>query len=309
MNEIVTITATPTRPVLRYLGGKWRLAPWIISHFPPHRVYVEPFGGAASVLLRKSRSAGECYNDLDGNLVNLFSVLRDPTDAAELCRRISLTPFARDEYDLAFETTDEPIERARRLVVRSYMGHGSSSAISQRSTGFRASLVNRGGALPAGEWPGLPTALQAVTDRLKGVLIERRPAVQVIDRYDNADTLIYLDPPYVQSTRSAKRRGGRAFHSYAFEMSDEDHSALLERCLQARAMMVISGYGNEVYDAALSGWRRETKETHADGALDRTEVLWINPQASAALDACRRPTPELFSKSTDAQSEPGSKNS
>lgn len=294
MNEIVTIDAIPTRPVLRYLGGKWRLAPWIIAHFPAHRVYVEPFGGAASVLLRKPRSAGECYNDLDGNLVNLFAVLRNPPAAAELCRRISLTPFARDEYDLAFEVIDEPIERARRLIVRSYMGHGSSSAISQRSTGFRASLVNRGGALPAGEWPGLPAALQAVSDRFKGVLIEHRPATQVIERYDNADTLIYLDPPYVQGTRSAKRRGGKAFHAYAFELSDDDHMALLARCLQARAMIVISGYGNQLYDTALSGWQRETKETHADGALDRTEVLWINPQAGAALEAAK-PQRNIFS--------------
>ena len=282
MNAPATI-AVPTRPALRYLGGKWKLAPWIISHFPPHRVYLEPFGGAASVLLRKPRSAGECYNDLDGNLVNLFAVLRDASNAAELCRRLRLTPFARKEYDLAFEETDDPIERARRLVVRSYMGHGSSSAISARSTGFRASLVNRGGTLPAGEWPGMPLALQAITDRLQGVLLECRPALQVIDRYDAADTLIYLDPPYVHQTRSAKRRGGRAFHGYTFELSDTDHIALLERALQAKAMIVVSGYSSPIYDDMLSGWRRTTIETHADGALDRTEVLWMNPQACAAL--------------------------
>lgn len=274
----------PTRPALRYLGGKWRLAPWIISHFPAHRVYVEPFGGAGSVLLRKPRSAGECYNDIDGNLVNLFTVLRDVEMASELCRRLGLTPFSRAEYDLAFEPTDDPIERARRLIVRSYMGHGSSSAISERSTGFRASLVNRGGALPAGEWPGMPSALQAITRRLHGVLIECRPALQVIDRYDAGDALIYLDPPYLQETRSAKRRGGNAFHAYAFEMSDEEHLALLERVLQAKAMVAISGYSNPIYDEKLSDWQRRTIETHADGALDRTEVLWINPACAAALD-------------------------
>jgi len=277
------------RPVLRYLGGKFRLAPWIISHFPPHRVYVEPFGGAASVLLRKPRSAGECYNDIDGNLVNLFAVLRDLEMASELCRRLVLTPFARDEYDSAFETTEDPIERARRLIVRSYMGHGSSSAISERSTGFRASLVNRGGALPAGEWPGMPGALQAITDRIQGVLLECRPALQVIERYDAADTLIYLDPPYVQETRSAKRRGGRAFHAYAFELSDDDHVALLDRVLQARAMIVISGYSSALYEEKLSAWRREVVETHADGALDRTEVLWLNPRCAEALDELNPP--------------------
>lgn len=283
-DELDDIRAIPTRPPLRYLGGKWRLAPWIINHFPPHRVYVEPFGGAASVLLRKPRSAGECYNDLDGSLVNLFSVLRDVEQAAELCRRVGLTPFARAEYDLAFEPTDDPIERARRLVVRSYMGHGSSSAISTRSTGFRASLVNRGGALPAGEWPGMPAALQAISGRMQGVLIECRPALQVVERYDADDTLVFLDPPYVQETRSAKRRGGQAFHAYTHEMTDKDHLGLLDWACGAKSMIVLSGYASRLYDERLECWRRFTIDTHADGALDRTEVLWINPAAGAALD-------------------------
>jgi len=275
----------PSRPVLRYLGGKWRLAPWIVTHFPPHRVYVEPFGGAASVLLRKERSQGECYNDLDSGVVNLFRVLRDPPAAAELCRRVALTPFAREEYDAAFEPCDEPIEQARRLVVRSYMGHGSSSAISVKSTGFRASLVNRQGALPAGEWPGLPAALAAVVERLQGVLIEQRPALDVIERYDARDALLYLDPPYVTGTRSMKRRGGKLYHAYAHEMNDADHDALLTKIRDCKSAIVMSGYASELYDAWLSDWRRIEIDTHADGALDRTEVLWINPQCAKALDA------------------------
>jgi DNA adenine methylase len=288
------VEAMPTRPALRYLGGKWKLAPWIISHFPPHRVYVEPFGGAASVLLRKPRSAGECYNDLDGSLVNLFSVLRDPEQAAELCRRVGLTPFARAEYDLAFEPTDDAIERARRLVVRSYMGHGSSSAISARSTGFRASLVNRKGALPAGEWPGMPKALSTISERLQGVLIECRPALQVVERYDADDALVFLDPPYVQETRSAKRRGGLAFHAYAHEMTDRDHLELLDWALRAKSMIVLSGYASRLYDERLADWRRVSIETHADGALDRTEVLWINPPCAASLECHARGQVSLF---------------
>lgn len=226
--------------------------------------------------------------------MNLFSVLRDPPAAAELCRRIGLTPFARAEYDLAFEPTDDPIERARRLVVRSYMGHGSSSAISARSTGFRASLVNRGGALPAGEWPGMPAALQAISGRMQGVLIECRPALQVVERYDAEDTVIFLDPPYVQETRSAKRRGGQAFHAYAHEMTDSDHCDLLDWALRAKSMIVLSGYASHLYDERLAGWRRATINTHADGALDRTEVLWINPLCAASLDRNARGQVSLF---------------
>jgi DNA adenine methylase len=280
---------TPTRPVLRYLGGKWRLAPWIISHFPQHRLYVEPFGGAASVLLRKQRSMGECYNDLDGEVVNLFRVLRDAGNSNELCRLVGLTPFSREEYDGAFLPVEEPVERARRLIVRSYMGHGSSSAISHKSTGFRASMVNRGGALPAGEWPTLPGALQAVTERLKGVLIENRSAFQIIDRYDENEALIYLDPPYVAETRSQKRRSGQAYHAYKHELTDEQHTQLLERIVECRAAVVLSGYPSETYDRCLSDWKRIEVAAHADGALDRTEVLWLNPHCVRRLNTEQYP--------------------
>lgn len=273
----------PTRPVLRYLGGKWRLAPWITSHFPPHRVYVEPFGGAASVLLRKPRSMGECYNDLACELVNLFRVLRDAVQAQALIRAISLTPFGRVEYDEAFEPCEDPVEAARRLVVRSYMGHGSSAATSLRSTGFRASLVNRSGALPAADWAILPPALGAVCERLQGVVIECRPALKIIERYDAPDALIYLDPPYVAATRSPKRRGDKAFHSYEHEMSDADHVALLQAVRGLTGMAVLSGYPSALYDDALTGWQRVECKAHADGARKRTEVLWINPAATAAL--------------------------
>jgi len=111
----------PTRPVLRYHGGKWRLASWIISHFPPHRVYVEPFGGAASVLLRKPRSYAEVYNDMDGEIVNVFRVLRDPARARELERVLRLTPFAREEFELSYIRDEDPIEQARRTIVRAFI--------------------------------------------------------------------------------------------------------------------------------------------------------------------------------------------
>lgn len=274
--------AAPTRPALRYLGGKWKLAPWIIAQFPPHRVYVEPFGGAASVLLRKPRALGECYNDMDGAVVNLFRVLRDPASAAELCRLVSLTPFARAEFDSAFEPTDDPVEAARRLVLRSHAGHGSSAALAVKSTGFRASMVNRGGNLPAGDWRNMPDALAAIHDRLQGVLIEQRPALQVMARYDHPDALVYLDPPYVPGTRSTKKRGESMFHAYAHELTDDDHVQLLDAILATEAMVVLSGYANDLYDDALKGWERLELATHADGALDRLEILWVSPAASAA---------------------------
>lgn len=273
-----------TRPALRYLGGKWRLAPWIVEKFPPHRVYVEPFGGAASVLLRKPRSQGEVYNDLNGDVVNLFRVLRDPLLADALCRAVALTAYARDEYDAAFEVTDDPLERARRLVVRSYMGHGSSAATSERSTGFRASLVNRGGALPASDWATLPRGLAEIAARMSAVVIENRPALQVIERYDAPDALIYADPPYLHETRSPKRKAGKIAHAYAFEMSEGDHDELLGRLACARSMVVLSGYPAARYDESLAGWHRLEVSARADSAQERTEAIWINEAARGRAD-------------------------
>lgn len=129
-----------TRPALRYHGGKFRLAPWIISFFPEHDVYVEPFGGAASVLLQKKPAKSEVYNDIADEIVNVFRVLRDPAQAARLARMVELTPFARTEFELSYELSDDPIEQARRTVVRSFMGHGGGAVYSKHATGFRTGI-------------------------------------------------------------------------------------------------------------------------------------------------------------------------
>lgn len=128
----------------------------------------------------------------------------------------------------------------------------------------------------------MPKALAAIGARFKGVLIEQRPALAVIDRYDVPDALIYLDPPYVPLSRSQKRRGEKLFHSYSHELTAEDHEQLLDRVLEADAMVVISGYPTPLYTEKLQHWARHEIDTHADGALDRREVLWLN---SAAVEA------------------------
>ena len=158
------------RPVLRYHGGKFKLARWIISHFPPHHVYVEPFGGAGSVLLKKQRAYAEVYNDLDGEIVNVFRVLRDVDQARELVRMLRLTPFARDEFELSYLVNGNPIEQARRTICRSMMGF-ASMVTGQWRTGFRNNST-RSGSTPAGDWTNYPDALQAAIERLRGVTIE-----------------------------------------------------------------------------------------------------------------------------------------
>lgn len=274
--------SAPSRPVLRYLGGKWRLADWIASQFPPHRTYLEPFGGAASVLLKKPRANCEIYNDLDGDVVEIFRVLRDPTTAERLISSVALTPFAREEFMLAYEVSDDPMERCRRLLVRSWMGHGSTAVCMRRDPGFRAAHSNRNGLPPSMDWRHLPPALVEVVERLQGVAIEQRPALGLMARFDRADTLIYADPPYPHATRSRKRIKGALQHGYKHELSDADHRELLAWLTGCASMVVLSGYGCPLYDQALGGWLRLERQAMANGGLTRTEVIWINPAAQRA---------------------------
>lgn len=263
----------PSRPVLRWHGGKWLLAPWIISHMPHHRVYVEPFGGAASVLMRKPRAKSEVWNDLDGDLFALFDVMRGP-NAAALIRAISLTMFSRAEFDLAYEPTDCPVERARRLLIRSHQGFGSNGA--NRRTGWR-SKGYRAGKLPQHDWADLPGVLADVVERLRGVCIERNDAREVMQRYDEPDALHYVDPPYHFGTRSDQA------DDYAHEMSDADHLDLLAFLRTLKGKVMLSGYPHASYDDALDGWTRIEKAALADGARKRVEVLWCNFETQGVL--------------------------
>lgn len=261
------------RPLVRYHGGKWRLAPWIISNLPPHRIYVEPFGGGASVLLQKPRSYAEVYNDLDGEIVNLFRVARDQGE--QLARAVELTPFARMEFAGSYEPGADPLEQARRTLVRSYMGFGSAGASGQ-STGFRSNS-NRSGTTPALDWMNYPQHLRATIQRLRGVVIENRDAVAVMQQHDSDDTVHYVDPPYVHATRSLRTRAP----AYKHEMSDADHVALASSLHALRGKIVLSGYRFPLYDDLYPGWRRIDMAAHADGASDRIESLWLSPNCPA----------------------------
>lgn len=270
-----------TRPMLRYHGGKFRLAPWIIEHFPKHKIYVEPFCGAASVLMRKERSHAEIINDMDGALCNLFRVLRTPEQANELERLLKLTPFAREEFWLAYEVTDDPIENARRVVVRAFMGFGTT-ALRKNKTGFRARSYMRNQTGPQ-DWETYPACISAFTNRLKGVLIENMNALELIPRHDTPDTLFYVDPPYPKITRSSINHGGEK-GQYLYEMTDDDHQSLAHILRLLQGMVVLSGYPCAMYDEELYfDWYRVEREALADGGQMRMEVLWINKQARERL--------------------------
>lgn len=274
----------PSRPVMRYYGGKWRLAPWIIGYFPAHTVYVEPFGGAGSVLMQKPRSKGEIWNDLAGEIVNVFQVLRDRDKAAELREALRLTPFARAELELAFDPNGgSDVECARRTIARAFLGfQGSGTAGTAftrkglpRRTGFR-SLATRGDTFPATDWATYVDAIPAFTDRLQGVVIEQYPALELIERFDAVHTLHYVDPPYVTETRGSHV-------TYHYEMTDVDHRTMAAVLRRLKGMVVLSGYRTPLYDELFADWERHDVESYGLTNTKRVESVWLSPATSAAL--------------------------
>ena len=264
------------------------LAPWIIDNLPPHRIYVEPFGGGGSVLMRKRRSYAEVYNDKWDVVVNVFRVLRDQEKALRLRQLLHLTPFSRTEFeacrDSEIRELRDDIERARRTILRSFCGFGSAATNAEYATGFRANS-DRLGTTPAQDWKNFPDHIEGFTDRLRGVIIENRDAAEIIEKHDSPETLFYVDPPYVHCTRNMQR--GNA--AYAEEMNDEGHRALALQLQSVKGMVVLSGYPSELYSELYGNWLRLDREANADGARKRTECLWMNLASQA-----RRRCPTLY---------------
>lgn len=252
------------RQVLKYPGAKNRIADWIIGFMPKHDVYLEPFAGSLSILLNKPRSHIETVNDLHGEVVNFFKVLRDTPQ--ELIQRIALTPYSREEYDRSYLDTscENSVEKARQFCVRCWMGFGCSN---NYHSGFKSGQQTNS-PNPAKAWAELPYTMRLVAERLKGVQFENLPAIDLIRRYDTPDVFIYADPPYFPGTRKG--------YLYKHEMTEQDHIDLLETLLTNPGMVMISGYDNELYNQYLKGWKKVQKETLAEAGQKRTETLWMN---------------------------------
>lgn len=260
----------PPAPALRYHGAKWKIAPWIIGHFPSHSIYVELFGGSAGVLLQKKPSPVEVYNDLDGEVVNFFRVLREQPEA--LARAIASTPYARAELETAWEPADEPLEAARRFAVRSWLSIGGPTT--QWRSGFRYRRRYADNLLA--RWNSLPSVLLAVAQRMKGVIIENASYEVVLQRFDAPNTLFYCDPPYLGDTRS---KWGKFRAAYRFEFTDADHVALAEALRAVQGMVVLSGYAHSLYEELYEthGWVRHCLSTVNQNGSRAVECLWLNP--------------------------------
>lgn len=260
------------RAVFRYPGSKWSIAKWIISHFPDEyekMVYLEPFLGSGAVFFNKNPGAVETINDLDGDVVNLFQILRDKPE--DLKRVLELTPYSREEYDRSFEPCKEPVEKARRYMVRTTQAIGAK--LGHGKCGWRNHKSMKIGGT-ACKWAGITETIDEASARLRGsttnlVQIEKMDAFRLIERYDTPDALIYIDPPYVRSSRKSGAL-------YVHEMTDQDQIRLLDLIISSRAKIIISGYDNPIYNEWLSSWNTDTTMCQTTSTVMACEKIWMN---------------------------------
>lgn len=257
--------STPARrsAALRYPGSKWSIAQEIVSHFGEHYHYVEPYFGSGAVFFTKDPSPHELLNDSNSVLVNFFRVLRDRTE--DLRWALEATPWSREEYDVSHIQTGDPLEDARRFVVRIWQAHASDLA---KKTGWKNRGVRQRARGMSIRWQRVPAELAELADRLSDAEIENRPALEVMKRFAASDCLIYADPPYLPSTRTQKM--------YGQEMTEQEHVEMLEVLAAHPGPVVLSGYENELYSEILKGWKEvSVKPPKVEKAAVRMEMLWV----------------------------------
>ncbi|HDZ73189.1 MAG TPA: DNA adenine methylase [Aurantimonas coralicida] len=276
------MTASPHRPLCRYYGGKWQMAPWIVGAMPPHRVYTESFAGAASVLLRKPQAPVEILSDLDLDVVWLLRVAGHPIFSQTLATMAERTPYASETMTELHDTEQTDfVRRALRGVVCGAMTRSAAITRSNgRPAGYRdpAKMPGRSTS-PADDWATWPAAMPAFFERLHGVEVLHQSAIETLLAYDGADTLHYVDPPYLPSARSAPGKG------YTCDMDEADHVDLLAVLRGLRGMAIVSGYDSALYRAGLPGWTRLERASTDAGGKRRVEVIWLNGAAAAGSPA------------------------
>ena len=264
----------PTKPVFGYYGAKQRLSSSIIELFPPHNAWVEVFCGSAAITLAKEPAQIEVINDLDGNIVNIFSQLRNNNE--QLIKAIELTPYSREEFENAkiICSSDSDLERARKFLV-SCMMTVNSTVGPKSSFSYSMSYARNGVEARVNRWNNVPERISKVVQRLKTVRVENQDARKIVQLFlDRPATLMYLDPPYFVN-RS---------HDYPVDEKDRDfHEELLDLCCRSKAMIILSSYDNRLYRDYLNKnnrWEQKIIKTHTRGTngktFERKEILWMN---------------------------------
>lgn len=266
------------RQLIKYPGSKWRLSKWITDFFPEHHSYLEPFFGSGAVLFNKKPSKIETVNDLDDEVVNLFECIRE--DPEKLARLLHLTPYSRTVFNASYQPVKDRYEKAAKFVIRCDMGHGFRN--NGENVGFKMDIQGRENSYAVNHWNQIPDLLMECAGRLKQVQIENRPAVEVIQRFNFRNVLIYCDPPYLLSTRHGEQ--------YKHEMTEEDHVELLEALKQHAGPVILSGYHSDLYDNLLSGWYIEEHQNRNQRNKLTKEVLWMNfePIRQMSIEMIRR---------------------
>lgn len=259
--------------VFGWYGGKFSHLDWLLPLLPEAHHYCEPFSGSAAVLLNRAPSAVETYNDIDGEVVNFFKVLRESQD--DLIQAIALTPFSREEFYRAVSGGTHGVshlERARRFYIRARQ---TRTGLAQTATlGRWANCKNTSRSKMSGvvsRWLGGVEVLEVIAERMIRVQIENRPATHVVRIYDSPQTLFYCDPPYLHETRGDSK-------AYGFEMNKEEHVDLARVLHRCKGKVAISGYRCDLMDDLYKGWRRfdaKVKQCHSIKKL-RQECLWMN---------------------------------
>jgi DNA adenine methylase len=255
--------------ILNYPGSKWSMADIIINQMPEHETYVEPFFGSGAIFFNKGKSKVETINDMDSRIVNFFEVCRDHPN--QLVDKIMMTPHSRQEYYNSYKVSDDPIEDARRLMVRCWQAIGAKTS---DKTGWR-SIINSNGPDTANEWATVWERIEEVAYRLKGVQIENQDALKLLDRYNRPDVLAYVDPPYLLETRSKRL--------YQHEYTIEDHRQLLELLSAFKGNVILSGYQSKLYDDMLPSWNKFSFDATAESGAKRTEVIWMNYEPNGQM--------------------------
>ena len=257
-----------------WYGGKFSHLDWLLPLLPQCHHYCEPFAGSGAVLLNRAPSSVETYNDLDGEVVNFFKVLRNQKE--KLIEAISLTPFSREEFALACEIHHDlnSFERARRFYIRARQVR--TGLAQKASLGRWANCKNtsrRGMSGVISRWFGGTEKLSSIAERLLRVQIENRPAIEIIKLYDSPQTLFYCDPPYIHKTRGDVK-------AYLHEMSNQDHEELAKLLNSVKGMVAVSNYDcdlmHKIYPAKK--WFKTIgpkKIIHSTKDI-RMESLWTN---------------------------------
>lgn len=257
-----------------WYGGKFSHLDWLLPLLPPAEHFCEPFGGSAAVLINRTPSPLETYNDLDGEVVIFFKVLREQSD--QLIRGIGLTPFSRKEFEFAIDHEEDDqlsdLERARLFFIRARQVRTGLAQKASSGRWANCKLTSRAGMSGAvSRWLGSVDGLSEIVERLLRVQIENAPAVEVIRRYDSPQTLFYCDPPYTHDARGD-------INAYKFEMKSEAHRELAEVLRSIKGMAAVSGYESPLMNELYKGWHKVVGPVKNVNSVrqPRQEILWIN---------------------------------